>query len=1585
METPAGAERGRCGRRLSLAMAALAGLQALVMLAFPLFGESAGRRIVPEGTPMAPSVAGLALVLVAVLVASLLRSDSRFVERCRMGAAAVVLAVVAVILAGRWWRGDWSCDGRMVPLSGLILLTSAMALLCVFPYRGRRQCRRGCGLGAVLLGICLTTIPLLACAAGTPLVAGCSILGIPIPTAGVLLCLNLALLASAGNESWLCRLVSGTAERAEMPLRWRDRVLLVAAGALLLVVVGLSVAYMRVRMRAQRAMVVAELRAVLGLKLAQVSAWRRERLGDTEVLSQTPELADLIGRLQAPTSDPAVRRRVEQWLQCCVESYSYRRIAILDGERQPLAVVSTVADDARLDLGAIPLPAPPFSGIVELDPYLDAAGELRIDFLAVVPGGTDRRPAGMILIQTEPEKTLLPLVRKWPGSHATAENLLWWRRDGQFVCLSGAGEASAGAVDVHGPLSLVRSFDQRELDSADMVIEAADWRGVPVIGIGQWVPASSWLLIAKLDHRELDRILQGEARWISVAVAAFLLMAGSGMLVVWSRRNQLEESRRLKAELEQRRLATRLGLVMRYANDAILILDDALRIVEINDRATELYGLSRAELLRCTFSDFAPADARPMLDRDIAKARATGRTLFDTVHRARGGRVVSVECSVSRVELENHAHLLVVVRDISDRVRLTEELRRSEERYRLIAENTIDMIWLADIATGRFTYVSPAARRVRGIAPEELLGRPMTAALTPEAQLRVATDFPARVAAFNAGNPNARHATDELELVRSDGAVRQIEVSTSLMPDANGRAVTLLGVTRDITERKRADRALRESEERYRLIAENTSDAIWLFDLNCRRFTYVSPAAERLFGYPLREQCAAGLTDFLSPASAAEAERSLQSRTRALAQGDSGARHRTSRYEFLHRDGRVIVCEVVTSLLCDSGGRPAQLLGVTRDISERVRAEALLRESEARFRVIAEATSDVIWLYDLAADRYRYVSPAVRGLLGVTPEQTYDRRLVDFLTPESQAAVSARIAQQLAVFAAGDAGERTRIYEVEFIHADGGLVQAEVSVSVLTDESGRGIGLAGMTRDISERKRMEAALRESEHMLTAVFENASLGIAFIGADDRFRRVNGSLCRMFGRTEEELRRLDPRELSPAEDLAHLAELLDEVRAGTRTSFQLEKRYRRQDGSEFWGQLGLSAVRDAAGGLDGLVMVVSDITARRRADEAMEQFSLELERRVTARTAELEARTREVEGLLDSIPDVVLLCGGDGSIVFGHLPEAEAVPAYLGAAAAGGAWRDDPLVREILGTMPPLARGGGETVVREFDGSAGDGSCSVEARATPLGTEQVLILLRDITARRRVEAEVLANLERERQLSEMKSQFLSVASHEFRTPLAAAVGTLELLENHGERLVPEKRTELLARMHRSLGRLTSIMNDVLTISRADAGRVAAKHLPLGLGRFVQDVLHEIEDADRGQHRFLFEQSGGPDVVATDSNLLHHILTNLLGNAVRYSPAGTTVRLELRHSERAFVLTVADEGIGVPEAERKRIFEPFVRGSNVGQIGGTGLGLNIVKRYAELLGGVVELLPASTGATFQVSVPRENTAPAEQEPHQ
>ncbi len=246
--------------------------------------------------------------------------------------------------------------------------------------------------------------------------------------------------------------------------------------------------------------------------------------------------------------------------------------------------------------------------------------------------------------------------------------------------------------------------------------------------------------------------------------------------------------------------------------------------------------------------------------------------------------------------------------------------------------------------------------------------------------------------------------------------------------------------------------------------------------------------------------------------------------------------------------------------------------------------------------------------------------------------------------------------------------------------------------------------------------------------------------------------------------------------------------------------------------------------------------------------------------------------------------------------------------------------------------------------------------------------------DVTAQRRIVAETEALLTREREMSAMKSRFIAVTSHEFRTPMAAAMASADLLHNHFDRILPAKREELFDRINSSLCRMTRMLDELLFLNRIEASRVEVRLAALDLCDFIQGTIEEIRLGDHEAHRFEFAATDPALRVLSDSDLLHHILSNLLSNAVRYSAADSVITTHLALTPEQIRISVEDHGIGVPEADRERIFEPFERGSNVGDIKGTGLGLNIVKRMCGLLGGTIahEKTP-SGGSRFVVLLPR------------
>ncbi|MEI7552336.1 MAG: transporter substrate-binding domain-containing protein, partial [Verrucomicrobiota bacterium] len=246
--------------------------------------------------------------------------------------------------------------------------------------------------------------------------------------------------------------------------------------------------------------------------------------------------------------------------------------------------------------------------------------------------------------------------------------------------------------------------------------------------------------------------------------------------------------------------------------------------------------------------------------------------------------------------------------------------------------------------------------------------------------------------------------------------------------------------------------------------------------------------------------------------------------------------------------------------------------------------------------------------------------------------------------------------------------------------------------------------------------------------------------------------------------------------------------------------------------------------------------------------------------------------------------------------------------------------------------------------------------------------------DVTAQKRREAEDQMVLAKEREISAMKSRFIVVTSHEFRTPMATAMGSAEILHHHIEKLAPEKREELFGRVNGALRRMSEMLDELLLMNRLEAERVEAQLASLELGPFLRNVLKEIQLGDREAHRFEISVAGSSSAFVSDAKMLHSIFANLIGNAVRYSPAGTLVTVRLVVDATRAQVEVADQGIGVPPADRARIFEPFERGSNIGTIRGTGLGLNIVKRLVRLLGGQIEVAAAEGGGSrFTVVLPR------------
>jgi signal transduction histidine kinase len=250
--------------------------------------------------------------------------------------------------------------------------------------------------------------------------------------------------------------------------------------------------------------------------------------------------------------------------------------------------------------------------------------------------------------------------------------------------------------------------------------------------------------------------------------------------------------------------------------------------------------------------------------------------------------------------------------------------------------------------------------------------------------------------------------------------------------------------------------------------------------------------------------------------------------------------------------------------------------------------------------------------------------------------------------------------------------------------------------------------------------------------------------------------------------------------------------------------------------------------------------------------------------------------------------------------------------------------------------------------------------------------VLLLALDISKRKLAEAELHKTLAREKELGQLRSKFVSMVSHEFRTPLGIIQSSAEILSDYLERLEPGERRDHLLSIQKNTRRMAGLMEEVLLIGSIEAGKMDFKPAVLDLRNFVRRLADEVLSATDRRCPIDLKLGVLPVHIRGDERLLRHIFTNLLTNAIKYSEPGQPVQFEIDCDDTAIVSTIRDRGIGIPEADQEWLFSAFHRGSNVGERPGTGLGLLIVKRCADLHGGKISLKSApgqGTTATFRL----------------
>jgi PAS domain S-box-containing protein len=993
---------------------------------------------------------------------------------------------------------------------------------------------------------------------------------------------------------------------------------------------------------------------------------------------------------------------------------------------------------------------------------------------------------------------------------------------------------------------------------------------------------------------------------------------------------------RVSAEIGRRYSEASYRAVFESAETAIFLHDiDSNAIVDVNPKACAVYGYSADELKRLSLDELSagiPPYTGTEARRHFERAREGEVVRGEWRRRNKDGSLHWDEVTLKRVEIAGRPHILAATREITERKAAEDALRASEEQYRAIFNATTDSLTLRD-ADFRIVDVNATYERMSGLKREDVIG--MTELTVDVLEVKDwRRDVHERVLKGEA-------MRIESDARRRDGSLFRVEVM--VLPMQYRGAPHALLVARDITARKRADEALRASEEQYRAIFNAMADGLTLRDADFR-VVEANPAYARMTGYPLEEVIG---SDNVTTLSLKDRDFARQLHARALAGEPVQLEGKARR-----KDGALIDCEVFGVPMSYRGA--PHVLYIGRDITDRKAAEGALRASEEQYREIFNATADALVLRD-AHFRIVDVNAAYEAMSGKRRGEVIG--LTELTLTRGAAPIDRR-----ALHAEALRG-RPISFEADGRREDGSPFVLEVRGVPMTYRGEPHVLYIG--RDVTVAKAAERDLRESEEQYRAIFNASFDGMIIRTLEGEIVDVNPALLAMYGYQRKDLIGRDFGPIISGARIEGFREYLATIKAGR--PYRTESRVPRKDGSAVYIEVLGSPVTYR--GKPHALSVVRDITERR------------------AREARLRAT---VAGALDCI----IVMDSEGAIREFN-PAAEACFGYareevLGKLLADMLIPDRFRDRHQQGMLRYLETGEGpflgkrvEVVARRKDGTEFPGELAIAVAKEP-GGQFFVGYLRDLTERRRADAE-RSQLEvqlRQAQKMEAIGQLTGGIAHDFNNILQGVLGNLVLAEERQADLADPKLARYLDRAHTATQRARDLIQQMLTFSRGKSG----ERRPATAGALIEDATRLLRPTLPATIELVTDVEPALPGALLDTVQFEQVLLNLCINA-RDAMQGTgrlalAARVATREGaycascrqriDGTFLeIAVGDSGPGIASDVRERMFDPFFSTKEVGK--GSGMGLAMVHGIVHQHGGhvLVESAPGA-GTTFRVLIP-------------
>ncbi|MFW9914793.1 MAG: PAS domain S-box protein [Candidatus Thorarchaeota archaeon] len=943
----------------------------------------------------------------------------------------------------------------------------------------------------------------------------------------------------------------------------------------------------------------------------------------------------------------------------------------------------------------------------------------------------------------------------------------------------------------------------------------------------------------------------------------------------------------------------------------ILVSAISGRILSINTTALELLGSPSIEATKkINLLTFPPLQEAGISD-DLRQCIKTSRSISgERPYISKWGKSAIFRYKIMPIQNERGeiTQVLGTFVDISKLKRAEEELSASEEKYHNLLVKLQEGVLVED-EEGKISFVNPQTVKMLGYASDnELIGRHWTT-IVPPSELE-------EIKAQAAIRQHGVSSTYEANLLAKDNHNVPVKISATPLFNPSGVFQGVLSVFTDIRDQLATEKALRESEEKYRSIVENSLQGILIVGEDYR-FSYVNDELCKILGRERDEIIGEDFRKFLDEESATLVADRYVRRQRGEAV--------PSRYEFniLRKDGEKRRVEISSAVIEDSFDHKntiAQLL----DITERKKAEDALRESEERYRTILENIEDGYYEVDLAGN-FTFFNEGVRRILGYTADELMGMNNREYMEPETAK-------RMYKVFnAVYQTGKPTKVIDWENVRKDGTITVMEGSISLVKDPTGNPVGFRGIVRDVTERKQADTALQESEERYRTLVESIPIGLSRTspGPKGKFLMANPAILEFFGyESETELKQINVADVyaNPNDRIAFSENLL--AQGGVSRA---ELQYKKKDGTPIWGAITARVVADKEE-QPYFDCVIEDITAQKQAEAAL---------------IETQERYRE---LIEKMREGVWTGDAEGYSTFIN-PQTAEMLGYTQNEMLGMHWtklvppEEHDKIREIDATREHGVSSTYEAVLLRKDGY----NLPVIISGTPLFTSSgafrgTMAVFTDISELKQVEEEL------KRQKEEL-SEFAHAMNHDLQNRLHNIKGYAALIRKRKDFSYTDK-----------IEQLVSNASDLLreSVALADAGLVVEKTSGVDLSQLVRQTARNVIPEG-----ISFIQDALPKV-ACDRTKVIQVFQNLFENAVIHGNP-KTIEVRQQKTKDGISIRIANDGIPIPPEYRSDVFD---RKFTTRKKGG-GLGLAIIQKVVEAHGWEISLEPTSE-TVFRIFIP-------------